>query len=319
MKFRIDWGWVVLICPLSIVVLVLAFENTPWLKEQGIQGSQNEASIHNAIGRTAMRNNRYTEAYQQFMTALSIDPELAESYMNLGIIFNLRGDYERAVQAMKKAISLNPVNTELIYNNLGLIYAKQKDYDTALAMFRRSLSGDAESVQVYRNIGEIELVEKGWGGAVDAFSAAIENKPTLENLYHSMRREALLKYKDEDDYDKIREYFSRDVDDELLSEYDAQIAYELAWKDPKLADDFINLGKAFTELDLLGEAIECYTNALKINPEDAVIRNRLGILYARTGDLENAYGQFRKSVELDPGYEDARFNMKKCEEELAKR
>ncbi|NQT34209.1 tetratricopeptide repeat protein [bacterium] len=316
MKFRIDLAWVVLFGPLLIVVSVLVFEHTPWVKDQTSKGAHYEASIHVNLGRSAMKRGNYEEASGQYKTALMIDPDYPEAYMGLGIIFNIWGNYDRAIAAMKKAIELDTMSIDRGYNNLGMVYASKKDYDTALKMFGKALLLDSTSVEVYRNIGEIATVKKNWEKAVHAYYKAIENKPNLKKLYWLMSQAAILKSKDEDDYKEIEEFFNRDISDELLAEFDAQIVDELAQKEPKLADDYMNLAKAYMKLDNIDEAITSYERALKITPNDAVLRNRLGITYARSGDLEKAHTQFTEAVRLDPGYEDARFNLQHCESKL---
>ncbi len=318
MKLHLDLGWVVLFAPMSIVVAVLLFEQTHWVAEQTSRGAHYEASTHVNLGRSARKLGNYQEAMGQYQAALKMDPEYAEAYMGLGEILNSRGDYDNAIRCIKKAISLDSVNVEMSYHNIGTVYASKKDYDTALNMFQKALIFDSTSVEVYRNIGEIATVRKNWENAIYAYSKAIKNKPNLKKLYRLMSQEAILKSKDEDDFKEIEEFFNRDITDELLAEFDAQIVDELALKDPKLAVDYMNLARAYMKLDYIDKAIVSYARALKITPDDAVLRNRLGILYGRTGDYEKACDQFRVAVRIDPNYDDAKSNLKHCEEMLAK-
>lgn len=316
MKFKIDFAWIVLFGPMCIVVFLSIFELPDWFVEQSSEGARMEAEGHSALGRSALKNGNLEEAANQFMTALTIDETFAEPYMSLGVIFNMRGEYDRAIKYMEKSIELDTLNKERVYNNLGMVYANREDYKSALVMFRKALVTDTVTAAVYRNIGETGFVLNDWELAADAFLKAIDNKPSVAIQYHSMRQEALSKYRDKDNYDKIKEYFSRGLSDDVLSEYDAQIVDELALKDPKLADDYMNLARACMKLDNIDEATASYERALKITPEDAVLRNRLGIAYARSGDLKKAHTQFSEAVRLNPGYEDARFNLERCESKL---
>ena len=318
MKFKIDYAWIVLFGPMCIVVFLSIFELPDWFAEQSSEGARTEAERHSVLGRSALKNGNLAEAANQFMTALTIDETFADPYMNLGIIFNMRGEYERAIRYMEKSIELDTLNKERVYNNIGMVYANKKDYKTALVMFRKSLAADTVTAAVYRNIGETGFVLKDWELAVSAFLKAIDNKPSLAIQYYSMRQEALSKYRDKDNYNKIKEYFSRGLSDDVLSEYDAVIVDELTLKDLKLADDYMNLARAYLKLDNINEAVTSYERALEITPNDAVLRNKLGILYGRTRNYEKACDQFREAVRIDPNYDDASSNLKHCEKILAK-
>ena len=131
-----------------------------------------------------------------------------------------------------------------------------------------------------------------------------------------MKREALVKFADNENYKQIKDVLSREITEEFLAEFDAQIVDELTWQDPKLAEDFRNLGRVLTEQGMLEEAIPNYQDALKILPGEATIRNKLGILYARTADYEKAMVQFKEAVRIKPDYEDAKHNLKRCQQML---
>ena len=319
MKLRIDLAWIVLLGPLIIVVSVLLFEHTPWVKDQTTMGAQYEALSHVGLGRSAMKRGDYREAFGQYQTALDIDPENSTALMGLGILYNMRGDYDRAIAAMNKVLEIDSIRIERIYNNLGMVYATKKEYDTAIVMFQKSLNIDSTSVEVYRNIGEIVADRKNWKMAINAYSKAIMNKPTLRKLYIEMSREAIDKYKDEENYNEIYRFLNRNVTDELLTEFDAQIVEDQSRHDPKLANDYKNLAKSYAEFGKLDEAVRLYQSALQITPDDARIRNKLGILFARTDELAKALVQFKEAVRLDPGYDDAKYNLRRCEQKLANR
>ncbi len=317
MKFRLDLGWVVLLGPMFIVVSLTLFELPAWIAEEAGRGARYEASVHNDLGRSALKNGRYREAIGQFMTTIKIDPEYIEAYMNMGMAYNLIGDHKRAISLMRKVIQLDSTHRESVYNNIGRVYAEMGELDNAIAMFKKSLAVNRYSVAIYRNIGEIAIQEKNWKEAETAFRGAVANKPTLKNLYLKMKREAMIKFADDENYEQIKEILSHEITDSVLSVFDSRIVDELAWQDPKLADDFRKLGRALEMQGKLEEAVPQYEAALKILPDEVTIRNKLGVLYAKTGNYEKAMVQFREAVRLKPDYEDARKNMEMCQRILA--
>jgi len=312
MKNKNLLGWIVLLGPMFVVVSLTLFEAPAWIKQQSSEGARYEASVHNDLGRSAMKNGRHREAIAQFKTALKIDPEYTEAYMNLGIAYHLLGDAKQAIAYMKKTMELDPTRKESIYNNMGMVYGKQGDYQKALEMFRNALALNRKSAAIYRNIGEIALVHEDWSTALEAWTGAVDNRPTLSNIYESMKQDALRLYEDEDNFDQIKAVLNEPLTEAVLAKYDARIVDELAWQDPKLADDYMNLGRTSTELGRFDEAVESYLNALKITPGDHVLRNRLGIVYARNDELTKAAEQFELALQLKPNFDDARQNLERC-------
>jgi len=317
-KFRIDLGWIVLFGPMFIVVFLFTFDTPKFLMEQSSGGAAYEADVHTTLGRSAMKNGRFIEAYQQFTTALSIYPDIPEAWMNIGLILNRQGKTDQAIQAMNKAIEMNPVNTELIYNNIGLIYAEQKDYEKAMKMFHESAAAFPRSAAVYRNIGNVYMVMEDWEGTAASFSQAIANKPTLWSLYETMRREAVERMKADEKYDEFIGLFGNEANYDDLNEYDETIIEKLNARDPKIAADYKNLGRSYSKLGRLDQAAEYYEEALRIIPRDAGTHNRLGILYGRLGDYTGAYKQFKTAIEIDPSYDDARNNLEHSERMLSR-
>lgn len=66
---------------------------------------------------------RITEAAMLLERSVSLDPKLAEAYIQLGIMSSARGDNTRAIGSYKKAIDANPQSGEAHYR-LGLAYKR---------------------------------------------------------------------------------------------------------------------------------------------------------------------------------------------------
>ena len=70
----------------------------------------------------------------------------------------------------------------------------------------------------------------------------------------------------------------------------------------KLGNQFLNAGNypaAFREL----------SRALELNPTDPVVHNLLGLTYSARGRLRQSESYFKKAIELDKAYSDARNNL----------
>jgi len=62
----------------------------------------------------------------------------------------------------------------------------------------------------------------------------------------------------------------------------------------------------------LAGAVAEYEKAVALNPNDAVVRNKLGIIFQRQGEVDKAQKQFEQAVELNPRFAEAWNNIGSC-------
>ncbi|MBM3327445.1 MAG: tetratricopeptide repeat protein [Calditrichaeota bacterium] len=316
-KKLLPLGWLALFIPLCIIVVVLIAENYGWVAEQKGAGALLEAINNANFGLTAMEQGDFENAKGYFGAAIKIKADYAEPYLNLGIIAYKQGDDNLALQLMSRALELKPRKMELIYNNLGMVHGKRKEWDKAIAMFLRSLELNVRATAVYRNIAQTQAAKGDYEGAVDAWLRAIDAHPTLSNQYWEMLREATYSLEDEEALRAAQEALERGVSEADLAKYDSIVINQSLAQDKKLADDYYNLSLAYAKLGQYRAAVSAAYEAIKINPNDAPMRNKLGIYYANIGDLVNAEEQFATAVRLKSDYEDAKFNLERCRSKLA--
>ena len=75
---------------------------------------------------------QYNNAIDCFLEAIKIDPNFANSYYNLGVLYEYYGNTEKAIVAYKNILKLDSYNAEAAYKVAKLLY-KQKNYKVALS------------------------------------------------------------------------------------------------------------------------------------------------------------------------------------------
>jgi hypothetical protein len=70
-------------------------------------------------------------------------------------------------------------------------------------------------------------------------------------------------------------------------------------------------GYGYEKQELFDKAIDDYSTAIELNPNDAVVYNNRGIAYGMQGKLNEAIVDFSKTIELDPKYAEAYYNRGK--------
>ena len=72
-----------------------------------------------------------------YRRAISLDPENADAHVNLGRLFQVRGDLRRAKRHYQRALSAAPLH-QLAYYNLGTLFDELDELDTALDYYCRA-------------------------------------------------------------------------------------------------------------------------------------------------------------------------------------
>lgn len=76
-------------------------------------------------------HERWLEAIAAYQSVVSLDPDDAESFNQLGVLYETIGDADKAEPAFLNALALNPDNVDTLIN-LGCFYMDQERWDEAL-------------------------------------------------------------------------------------------------------------------------------------------------------------------------------------------
>jgi len=76
----------------------------------------------------------------------------------------------------------------------------------------------------------------------------------------------------------------------------------------KTAEYWFNLGYYYAEAGLYDKAIEAYTKAIALDPNDADAYSNRGAAYYSKGQYDRAIEDYNKAIALDPNYADAYYN-----------
>ncbi len=86
-------------------------------------------------------------------------PDNADAHNNLGQRYQQRGEYEKAIEAYRKAIEMRP-NFHTAYNNLAVCYGHLELYDQAEAALRKCIALEPDDFYAMNNLA-VMLIETG--------------------------------------------------------------------------------------------------------------------------------------------------------------
>ncbi len=146
------------------------------------------------MGLVLKDQGKLEEAIEVYTKALSIKPNYAEAYNNMGNVFQKQGKLEEAREIYKKALSIKPDYAEA-YNNIGNVFQKQGKLEEARETYKKAVSIKPDYPDSYWNLSgtATDISEaKNWvTKCLKADSNYLEAKLTLSALkfYESNKSE----------------------------------------------------------------------------------------------------------------------------------
>jgi tetratricopeptide (TPR) repeat protein len=132
------------------------------------------------------------EAIASFNKALSLKPDYAEAYYNMGLAFQDQGKLEEAIGSYNKALSLKPDYAEA-YNTTGNALQDQGKLEEAIASYNKALSLKPDYAEAYNNMGNALNDQGKLEEAIASFNKALSLKPDYAEAHRHLS--SLIKYK----------------------------------------------------------------------------------------------------------------------------
>ncbi|PSR08595.1 MAG: hypothetical protein C7N36_21725 [Bacteroidetes bacterium] len=127
----------------------------------------------------------YDQAIQALTKAIELQPDYADAYFNMGITYHEQENYEQAIQAYTKAIELQP-DDPAAYNNLGLTFRKQENYEQAIQALTKVIELQPNYADAYYYLGKANDELENYEQAIQAYTKAIELQPNDAYALHAL-------------------------------------------------------------------------------------------------------------------------------------
>jgi Flp pilus assembly protein TadD len=137
--------------------------------------------VHESLGQVYMQLQQAEDAERHFLKAIALNPARWKAHAYLGIIYDIKGNYIRAILEHKGALALNP-NVPEIYNNLGVSYSQLGKHDQAIQYFQKAIKHGADKSQVYNNLGLLLTKKEEFPKALEAFHQGETDAKAYNNV-----------------------------------------------------------------------------------------------------------------------------------------
>jgi len=196
-------------------------------------------------------------------------------------------DYDGAVKHSRKALALNPKNSNA-HQNLGLALFGQGHYDEAITHLSEAIRMDPQNAEIYSQLGTVLVANAMFTEAQDVLSRAIRIDPSHPDAHYNMGVAMFRQGK----VDEAVKYWWQTL---RLKPTDPDAHYNLALI--KLSrQDFV-------------EAIKHLEKVIQYNPEHADAHYRLGMALVHQKNTDSATTHLSEAVRLDPDNGDFHYNL----------
>ena len=210
---------------------------------------------------------------------------LTEQYPEAFVVWNILGaankglgDLDKASQAFKKVIKLNPSLAEP-HNNMSVVLKNQGKLKEATEACGEALKFKPNYVDAHYNMGNI-LYELGrLNEAIEAYKKALALKPDYAKAHNNIGIA----------------YNSLGKPKEAIKAYTKALSLQ-----PDYADAYNNMGIVLHVQGKLDEAITSFENALKIKPDYVYAHYSMGVIFQNQGNCNAAITNYTKALSLEP-------------------
>ena len=267
------------------------------------------------LGNFFMEKGYLEKAEESFREAIRVEPGHIRSYNYLANLYLVKGDVPSATEHYENVLRMEPGNEEAILNiyflnrkefervqlekglvsqeamalnDQGIATGRSGDIDKAILLFKRAVDLAPDYPGSYHNLG-IAYLKKGEHRLSDEY---------FKKTIHAYSRS------EEEREARAEESKGSDLSENVVSSSDS--IDEPRQRALSLNEEGIRLGRQGN----IGAAIDLFLEAIAISPKYPESYNNLGCAYFREGDHDSARRFFEKALQVHPGFQKARENLK---------
>jgi Tfp pilus assembly protein PilF len=144
------------------------------------------AIVLQSLGLIYLHAKRHDEAESLLQRAIAEDPSLWRSHSGIGILADMRGEHQQAIESHDAALAVNP-NDVSLRNNRGYSLYLAGEYAEAAEDFTTAGIGGAE--RAWLNLGLVRARQKRYPEAVQMMSRAVDREVAFNDVgYIAMRQ-----------------------------------------------------------------------------------------------------------------------------------
>jgi protein O-mannosyl-transferase len=155
------------------------------LWSHAVEATKNNYVAEDHLGGALLADGRVEAAMPHFYHAVAINPDDADSNLNIGGYEQQQRNFPQAIAQYKKVISatqnslvLDAVVRAKAYNNMGYAYRELGDLAPARESFEAAVALDPQYAKAWIGLGLVNQKSGNFGPAIQAYSQAMKLQPS---------------------------------------------------------------------------------------------------------------------------------------------
>ena len=131
------------------------------------------------------KQNKFHDAIKLYNEILKVDTNHLDTLCNLGSIFLIFDELQKAISYYEKVIAINPNYINAI-NNLGTSFEKLGEYQKAISYYEKAIAIDPDNVIANSNLGLIFNQLGEYQNTINCYKKVIELDPGNQNIRYQL-------------------------------------------------------------------------------------------------------------------------------------
>jgi tetratricopeptide (TPR) repeat protein len=255
------------------------------------------ADLYELAGHAYYHAKEYSLADAAYQEAFQRNGLSPEGWVAWGDVNYLNADAKRASELWAQALEQESPSDQL-YSRLSQIYKENADYPKAAEYLQKYVALHSDGASAHYRLGLL-LTLSDPSGALSELTSASQLDPQLDPAVQTVRAAlnlALLNNSASARFVIIGRGLG------LVGEWPlAHAAFDEAIKaDGKNAEAWAWLGEANQHMELPEGGSAELDQALRLNPDSAIIRGLRGLYFQRAGNFRQALTEFQSAAKLEP-------------------
>lgn len=278
-----------------------------------LQADPNNAGAHSLLANVNEAHAQPEDAIREIDKAIALQPTNAAFYVTRGLFETNRENLDGAEKSFQKATELDRNDSDAILR-LARIYQQQGRFADAEKYFQRGIATAPEAIQGRLELARMYLAERQDKLAEQVLVQAQKDLPNDADAY------LLLP----DFYERLGEndkaltqldtlYRAHPKDSKTITEYSRallivnqldkaeQLNQQVLARGGNNPENLVLKGEILKRRGESDAAVSLLRNAVKDNPENALVHYALGTALNETGDPASAENEWRQAARLQPG------------------
>jgi len=227
---------------------------------------------------TNLQARHWYDSRSLFEHALSVTSRNHVAHINLGVVLQNEGEYERAAWHLSRALKLVPASAKAAGSLADVRLARGRGEDV-LRHYRYAIEIEPEVVRWHAGLGNAFLDLDRPDRAIESYRTAMAINARPESLLVNLGLALVRAERWQEAVVHLREVLALN---------------------PNLAEAHGNLGIALEATGDHDAAVTAFDAALALSPELALIQAHAGKLRAQRGEFDRALAQLGEAVRLEP-------------------